>query len=511
MSIWSSGYNTDLGYTFGFYREQCPEWLDFVGWVKGVTPPEGTWRYLELGCGQGYGLLLTAAANPDHDFLGIDFNPIHISHARRLAEIAGLNNVRFEEADFIELAKAWPADWGRFDYAVAHGTYTWLAHEVCQALVQVLYHATAPGAFVYLSYNTLPGWISSYPVQHLMRLWQTTEQMPSLTAIDTGLKRLMAIADTDSAMARSIPGMKGMLEKVATRDRAYLIQEYLHDTWCPRWFDQVVEELTPAKLSYLGTASLGDLYLPTFLPSKYKELLNTYTNPIVREVMLDVLVNQSFRRDVFTRGAAPDWPARRQAVIQQQRICLLSRPPKAEEIKFKTSVGELNGKADVYNSFFDLLESGPKTVEELMRVPFPKPLSLGDMLQALAFMLNAGYVGFFRPLANPQPALALNRAIAQAVAEGAPYRFVVASQTGNVLTVSDVDLIFLHQVMQQADLQPLELGERLTDCLLTLGKGLMKDGNPCTRREDLLPYAQTLAQTFLQETLPTWKKLGICE
>jgi SAM-dependent methyltransferase len=510
MSIWSSGYNTDLGYTFGYYREQSPEWLNFVAWAKAVTAPAGAWRYLELGCGQGYGLVLMAGLNPDHEFLGIDFNPVHIAHAQALAHAAGLTNIRFEEADFVALGQDWPAAWGKFDYITAHGIYSWLDHQVCQGIVQTLDHAAAAGALVYISYNTLPGWVSSYPVQHLMRLWQTTESIPSVKAIETGLQRLGAIAEAESGMTRSLPGMKDMIEKVGTRDRAYLVQEYLHDNWHPRWFDQVVTELTPAKLSYVGTASLGDLYLQSFLPPKYKAVLEPYGDPVVREVMVDVLTNQSFRRDVFSRGASPMWTLRRQETVLQQKYVLLGRPPKSTEIKFKTSVGELTGKSEIYEAFFDKLETGPKSAGELMELDLPKPLNLNDILQALSFMLNAGYIGFYCPPVDPQPALALNREIAIAVAEGAPYRFVIGSQVGTVLTVSDVDLMFLAKLITQGDLAAPQLGNALTDCLLSLGKGLVKDGKPCTIREELLPYTQELAKGFLEQTLPLWKRMGVC-
>jgi SAM-dependent methyltransferase len=510
MSTWSSGYNTDLGYTFGFYRELSPEWLNFVAWTKSVSPPMGAWRYLELGCGQGYGLLLLAALNPDHDFLGIDFNPVHIAHARNLARAAGLQNVRFEEADFLVLAKTWPTEWGQFDYITAHGIYSWMDPRVCEAIVQTIDASAAPGALVYLSYNTLPGWVSSYPIQHLMRLWQKTESLESVQAIETGITRLQTIAKADVGMSKLLPGMKAMLEKVGTRDRAYLVQEYLHDNWFPRWFDQVVAELKPAKLSFVGTASLGDLYLQSFLPSQFREVLEPYTDPVVREVMVDVLTNQSFRRDVFSRGATPLWPVQRQEIVLQQRFALVSRPAQSEEIKFKTSLGELKGKSEIYQLFYDQLASGPKTTAELMQVPTAKPLTLGDMLQALAFMLNAGHITFYLPLGNPQPALDLNRAIALAVAEGAPYRFVIATQIGYVLTVSDVDLIFLAQVYKQPDIQAPELGTQLTDCLLALGKGINRDGKALITQVDLLPHAQEIAVTFLENTLPEWRKLGVC-
>lgn len=511
MSTWSSGYNTDLGYTFGYYREISPAWLDFVAVSQSVTPPSGAWRYLELGCGQGYGLTLLAALHPDHDFVGIDFNPLHINHARNLASSAGLTNVRFEEADFVALAADWPTDWGKFNYITAHGIYSWLQPTVCEAIVRLIDHASTPGALVYLSYNSLPAWFSSHPIQHLMRLWQTSESLPSVQAIETGLQRLQTLTEVQSGMTRMLPGMKAMLEKVAKHDRAYLVQEYLHDSWHPRWFDQVVEELKPAKLTFVGTASLGDLFLRSFMPQKFKDLLQDYADPVVQEVMIDTLTNQSFRRDVFSRGAAPLWTIQRQEALRQQPFALINRPPQDQEIKFKTSIGELKGKAEIYNLFYDQLETGPKTARELMQVPTDKPLGLGDMMQSLAFMLNAGHITFYQPPGDRAPALALNRQIAIATANGAPYRFAIASKLGHVLTVSDVDLIFLATLFNQPEASAADLGKALALRLLALGKGLNQQGKALTTHAALTPYATELAANFLQKTLPQWQDLGVCE
>ena len=511
MSTWSSGYNTDLGYTFGYYREISPEWLDYVALTKGVMPPTGAWRYLELGCGQGYGLTLLAALYPDHDFLGIDFNPVHITHARSLATAAGLTNVRFEEADFLAVAQSWPADWGQFDYITAHGIYSWLSHDVCEAIVTAIDRAATPGALVYLSYNTLPAWISSYPIQHLMRLWQTTDSLESVKAIETGISRLQALTEAQAGMTKLLPGMKSMLDKVATRDRAYLVQEYLHDNWHPRWFNQVVEEVKPAKLSYVGTASLGDLYLTNFMPQAFKDILKEYPDPIVQEVMIDVLTNQSFRRDVFSRGAAPLWSVQRQEALLQQQFALVSRPADTSELKFKTSIGELKGKSEVYTLFYDALATGPKSAADLMQVATAKPLGLGDLMQALSLMLNAGHITLFCPPADRAPALALNREIAIATAQGAPYRFAIASNLGHVLTVSDVDLMFLAETFEQPQIAADALGAALTERLIALGKGLTQNGQPLTSRDALRPYTQTLANTFLQSTLPRWRELGVCD
>jgi tRNA G46 methylase TrmB len=50
-----------------------------VALLKGSEPPDTSARMLELGCGQGLGLCVMAAANPHMRFVGVDFNPEQIA------------------------------------------------------------------------------------------------------------------------------------------------------------------------------------------------------------------------------------------------------------------------------------------------------------------------------------------------------------------------------------------------------------------------------------------------
>src|SRR6478752_4438102 len=99
MAAWSEGYVTDIPYTSQYYPELAPGFLAFNCLRQSVRPPSlgpGS-NYLELGCGQGFGLNLLAAANPAMQFLGIDFHPCQIANAQQLARAAGLANVTFED------------------------------------------------------------------------------------------------------------------------------------------------------------------------------------------------------------------------------------------------------------------------------------------------------------------------------------------------------------------------------------------------------------------------------
>lgn len=169
MTDWQHGYVTDMPYTYGFYRECTPGWLDWVALLRGAEPPNDSRRVLELGCGQGFGLCVAAAANPEHQFVGVDFNPEHIAHARSLARRTGLTNIAFHEADFIAQAAAETLPWDHCDYLIAHGILSWVNADVRRAIFRLADRTLVPGGLAYFSYNSLPGWLATHPVQHLMR------------------------------------------------------------------------------------------------------------------------------------------------------------------------------------------------------------------------------------------------------------------------------------------------------------------------------------------------------
>jgi len=168
---WKHGYYADSGYTYGYYPETMPLRLHWAALVQNHEVPIQKFRYVDAGCGQGFNLIQAAIAHPDGEFVGIDFLPEHIAHARGLAERCGLTNIEFIEGDFIELAKN-PQNLGLFDYAVCHGISTWISPVVKSGLFSLIGQILKPGGLFYNSYNTFPGWLGVVPFQHLVLLEQ---------------------------------------------------------------------------------------------------------------------------------------------------------------------------------------------------------------------------------------------------------------------------------------------------------------------------------------------------
>ncbi|MEM3580867.1 MAG: class I SAM-dependent methyltransferase, partial [Candidatus Bathyarchaeia archaeon] len=180
MADWAHGYNVEVPYTYGYYRETSPQWLRWATYLGGRKPPSGKRiRYLELGCGQGFNLLLHASSHPSMEFLGIDFNPSHIAHAEELVRLSGLTNVKFVEGDFLELEKEWPKEYGTFQYVVLHGIWSWVSKDVRKALINILRKVVVPGGIVYIPYNALPGWLPGSIVRETLLAFKKISQLPA--------------------------------------------------------------------------------------------------------------------------------------------------------------------------------------------------------------------------------------------------------------------------------------------------------------------------------------------
>lgn len=506
---WSHGYNVALGYTYGYYREVAPSWIDFSLRLSGRNPiNDGKKKYLELGCGQGYNLILHAAMHQHIEFFGIDFNPLHIAHARDLANNCGLKNIHFEEADFLDLAKDWPAEYGQFHYAALHGIYSWVSASLRLAIVSCLKHAVLPGGVVYLSYNTLPGWTSTLPMQYLLRRYEKTESLKPLAAIEQGMAFLKKMNDAGTALFKSLPHLGTRLEKSIAQDKSYLVQEYLHDdAWYPLWFGQVASEMSGAKLSPIGTATFPEFFLPQGLPEAMRKLVEDTDDMVFRQELIDCCINQSFRRDIFMRGEHRAWPMRQSRAWADVKLVLLPRELSEEGFKFITTYGELSGKSEIYQPILDMLSDGPKSFAQIKAADAFKNRKMGELIHALSFLLHASYIGLYSDDVDVKTAARANRILAAASSDGAPYNFAACARSGQAMPMKNIDFMFLDTLTEHPKADENILVQGLLTRLTNLGRSLAKDGQALSG-ESAMEYACSLVEPFLAKTLPALKRLG---
>lgn len=499
---WKHGYFAESGYTYGYYVESSPARMRWLAALKGFTAPADQFRYLDLGCGQGLSLLCMAALHPHSSFVGIDFMPEHIAHARLLAERSGLTNVQFLEADFLQLEQD-PAPLGSFHYVIAHGITTWIAPAVREALFAVAGRVLEPGGIFYNSYNTYPGWLAATPLQNLvLQMQRSRTGLDALKASETLLKSLQ---QAGSGLFSTLPGLEARLDALSQQDPSYLVQEYNNAYWQPVHSNVMLELAQVHKLSFLCSATIPEVFDGCYHPEAIA-LINAQADPLVRETVRDLALCQSFRRDLYIKGGNPLWPAEKLRSIQQQRFrasSLAQRPAAPDPFDFKAGSISVSGKHESYTALLAAFGSEGNSLEAVLAAM--APLSLGALLQMVGLLLQGGWL-FLEGDASPASSPALNGAMAAAALQGAPYRYLCMPRLLSALSIDGTDMLLLGLLTTGTPASAL--AQQLPPAMAALNQRFAQQGVGITDPNQVAARAQELTTAFLQQRYPLYQALG---
>jgi SAM-dependent methyltransferase len=501
---WGHGYFTQTGYSYGYYPETMPARLHWAALIQGHDAKAAGFRYLDAGCGQGYNLLLAAIMHPDSEFVGVDFMPRHIAHARQLATRLGLTNVSFVEGDFIALAEDSSA-LGLFDYIICHGISTWIAPTVRKDLARFVGRALTPGGVFYNSYNTLPGWLATTPLQHLVLLEQ--DRGGPEAALEAAKQKIALIVASAPALAGSLPGLKGRIDAIEGQDPSYLLQEYNNLHWRPVFVTEMIDLLAGEKLDYLGSATLAEVHAAA-VPADLRPLVENESSIKIREQLRDYAINQGFRRDLYVKGKLPFFATRQDQVIRAQRFAtnpLTPRPEDGQPYKIKAGGVELHGAPAFYNELLDIMARSPTgcTVAELIDQVSDAGFKAA-VVETLCMIVHGGWA--LPQLAEPPLADAAIGHLAAAVAEGAPYRYLPLPRTGNAIGLNDSDWLVLDLMIKRVPQD--ELPQALVRSLQALNRVLLKNGENVESGE-MLALAKVTVDNFIAHRWPFVQAQGI--
>lgn len=503
------GYFFDRGYTYGAYPEFSPERLAFVALLHGHRPLDlnQPFRCLELGCGQGVGLCLQAANYPQAQFLGLDLKAEHIAHARALASGGGLTNAAFALADFNSLEQHQVPDWGEFDIVTAHGVLGWVSPHIGAKLLSAAAAALRPGGFFGVSYNCQPGWLAALPFQATVKQFQG-DLGDGQPALDAAMKLFFELQAAGAIYLQAQPNLASRLEMMAGQDPAYLLHEYNHSDWQPQYADQVIIQAASHDLEFLGSATLPDGFAG-LLPEAFRRLLSQQSEPDRRELVRDLLINQSFRRDVYVKGRDLLWSGEVNQRLRSLELIPQSPPQEprgGEAYTFQLGWGEVRGHASWFDACLRCLHEGPCTIgalEQHLRQS-GQPTPVPELLQNIALLLHQGLIALRPPPRDPTPAQRFNRYLASLVAEGGPYRSLASPASGNLIALSDPQMLLLHAALRgcQGEALATALGQNLSQ----LQRSLRKEGQPL-QDDALRQEIASIAAGFERETLPLLRHL----
>lgn len=514
MQAWMEGYESDIEYTAGYYREQEPGFLNLCALTHKVEPInlDKGFVYCELGCGQGMTSLIMAANYPQGKFYAIDFNPSHIARARGLAEQAGLDNIIFLERSFAQVVET-PELLPECDFITFHGIFSWISEENRQYLMDICQRHLKPGGVAYNSYNAKPGWLLGEPIQQLML---TAGKLFSGNSLERFAQARGLLKELEDVKPGFFAVNKDLINKrLTTLDSGnphYLVHEYFNEGWRAFYFTEVAAYLLPSKLEFIGEASTVAASVPGLLSVEVRQLLDKISDRHVKELFKDVMLNTTFRKDIYMRGVSNRVDFSGQvSFLRQYRWALrkvLSEKDKVE-FKFKLPVGDVGGRPEVYQGIVACLEKQVQTFDELL---LSTRLTLKELVQALMFLYHAGTIGVFYGHEAVGGARRLNQVLASQLFSAAQsiqgHTYIALPMVRGAIALGMTDMLFFRALLAMGDAgTPEALVSHAARELTSRGLNLKHD-NQALVGDVMLARLRELEQVWRQTVLPVLRVGG---
>jgi 2-polyprenyl-3-methyl-5-hydroxy-6-metoxy-1,4-benzoquinol methylase len=505
MQNWTQGYVLDVSYDYNYFPELAPTNLVFnLLDSRYLAPPLERFTYCELGCGQGFTSNILAAIHPHCEFWAIDFNPVHIAEAQRLADAAQLRNIHFSDQSFSDFIAA---DTPPFDFITLHGVYSWVGDESRQNIVHLLRKKLKVGGVVYISYNALPGWSALIPLRELM--WQSPGQTgdSTLQRVETGMAFAQKLEAMKARYFLENPTARAELKAMEEDSRNYLAHEYFNQSWRPFYHSEVAHDLADAKLTFAASGDIDDHFYDFKLTADQAQLLANTTDTTRRETLRDFIFNTRFRCDLFIKG-----PIRLSALeqVEQCRPLYFALISDLDDIEYDAELFGRPIQLDqrIYEPLIHALADRPRSLGELMGLPKLRSLDFAAILQALKLLISNDHV-----VATLSPEQAgdrassvahLNQALLKRARFGADTQLLVSPVTASGVDVSRPEQLFLLAHQRQVD--PVQF---VWNILQVQGERLIKAGHVLESADANQQELAQQVQQFQEFRLPLYKRLRL--
>ena len=507
MDDWASGYVADVEYGSAYYGGQLPELANLIALICGYAPRDlqNGYTCCELGCGTGSTIATLAAADGRGRFFGVDFNPAHIASGLEVLQEAKIDTVSLSDASFAELLDNLD-ELPDFDIITLHGVYSWVAADVRQQIVRFLDAKLKPGGIVYISYNSLPGWLNCLPLQRLMQEYGRRLPGTSIDQAHGGFALLERLAETQAiAVVPENPFLDHIRKAADVRYGSYLAHEYMNAVWQPMYFREVAQDLSAARLKFIGSANIFDNYPGMCLSEEQRAIVDSMPDPILRETVRDYCQAKLLRRDIFVRGPRRLEPDRTAAILGEQWFTLIGDPDKIV-FKVRPPRGEAELPADRYGPVIEALKDGPKPIGHLAQLPAQTggkpmmPVELAGILTASGWAMP---IGPTLGAPDPQRAGRFNAALARRMRTSMTFeRLAFAAPVFRMgLPIDGFEALMLADWldgMQDAE----TLAQAIWQRVQARGEDIVHEGEAITDPEQRTQHLMRRANGFLNVTIP---------
>ncbi len=278
-----------------------------------ATKPENA-RVLELGCAAGGNIIAQAIKHKSANFIGVDLATSQIQEGQKAINKLGLKNIELFSDDLANIARGGGvAKYGKFDYIIAHGIFSWVPDFVKKAIYEIGAKLLSDNGVQMISYNTYPGWKFKEITRDFMRFASKDidfdkEPAQKLQCALNALKfeigaykttTLSSPAHDYQILTRELKAHNN--KKVQdNKNPSYIMHEYLEIYNCPSYLIDFVADANDLGLAYVEDMHLHFDYneFSNAAVEEYAKL--AWKNRIEKDQMFDFLNSTQFRHSLLT-------------------------------------------------------------------------------------------------------------------------------------------------------------------------------------------------------------------
>jgi|JI7StandDraft_1071085.scaffolds.fasta_scaffold67730_1 methyltransferase-like protein/2-polyprenyl-3-methyl-5-hydroxy-6-metoxy-1,4-benzoquinol methylase len=278
-----------------------PDKLYTMARLFGLNPvlPDNA-RILEIGCAGGGNILPIASILPNATCVGVELSQVQVDFGAEAVRFTGMKNCTIQQGSVTDITP----EFGKFDYIICHGIYSWVPQFVREAILRVCSENLSENGVSYVSYNVLPGWyfrsmIRGMMIEHVRDIPEPAKKVHQARAL---LKFLVeANANSNTPHAQFLRNEAAMLDKLPD---SYIMHEHLEDSNTQFYFRDFIKSAAQYKLQFLGEASLASTWLGN-LPPAAQQGLEPIQDAIQRGHYMDCITGRAFRETYLVHANAP--------------------------------------------------------------------------------------------------------------------------------------------------------------------------------------------------------------
>ncbi len=290
----------DLVYEGRAFPQAHPERLCVIGSLFGLNPkPVEKCRVLEIGCATGENIIPMAFHLAESEFVGADISLVQIQKAQETINELGLENIKVPKADLMEIDESW----GKFDYIISHGVYSWVPEEVENKILEISSQNLEKNGLVYISYGTFPG-CSTKMMARDMILYHTKKFSDNQQKIEQAkalLEFIKSYAEKSNSYYKHV--VQNHVNIFSSNKESYLFHEYIELFNRPSYFQDFINKAGKYGLAFVNEAQAGassEFKLPPEINNTLNSICTTFEE---KEQYFDFLENRSFRQSVLCADA----------------------------------------------------------------------------------------------------------------------------------------------------------------------------------------------------------------